>query len=102
MSEKLNTTLATRGSKYGEIESNCIVTAGLMRIVMTGDNADQLTDVHRECLHMICHKIARMVNGDVNYIDNPHDIAGYATLLEGYLKGQHSFKQPTQGGPTDA
>jgi len=26
--------------------------------------------------------MARIVNGDSNYIDNWHDIAGYATLVE--------------------
>ena len=33
-------------------------------------------------LDMICNKMARIVNGDPNYIDNWHDIAGYATLVE--------------------
>ena len=31
---------------------------------------------------MITNKMARIVNGDPNYIDNWHDIAGYATLVE--------------------
>ena len=35
---------------------------------------------------MIFHKIARCVCGDHNYIDNIHDIVGYAKLLEEFLK----------------
>ena len=31
---------------------------------------------------MIQHKIARVLNGDPNYPDNWHDIAGYARLVE--------------------
>jgi len=31
---------------------------------------------------MILHKIARILNGDPEYSDNWHDIAGYATLIE--------------------
>ena len=35
---------------------------------------------------MICSKMARIVNGDFDYIENWHDIAGYATLMERDLK----------------
>ena len=37
--------------------------------------------VHREALEMIVHKIARIVNGDPNYIDNWIDICGYSKLV---------------------
>jgi len=35
----------------------------------------------REALDMICHKIARIVNGNPDYADSWTDIAGYATLV---------------------
>lgn len=35
---------------------------------------------------MIAGKIARIINGDPNYVDSWHDIAGYATLIEQELK----------------
>lgn len=38
-------------------------------------------------LEMIAHKIARILNGDPNYADNWHDIAGYATLIDLQLQG---------------
>jgi hypothetical protein len=41
---------------------------------------NRLTSVQRESLEMIQHKIARMLNGDPDYIDNWVDIVGYATL----------------------
>jgi hypothetical protein len=43
-------------------------------------DADQI-----EALEMICHKIARVLNGDPNHHDHWHDIAGYATLVANRL-----------------
>jgi hypothetical protein len=78
-------TLEVRGSKYGTMENNANVTQLLMRVLKTGTSYESLDDMHLEVLHMIMHKISRMVNGDPDYVDNPHDIAGYAVLLENYL-----------------
>jgi hypothetical protein len=39
----------------------------------------------RESLEMICHKIARILNGNPNHKDHWHDIAGYAELIAGRL-----------------
>ena len=40
-----------------------------------------LTSVQRHALHMICHKIARIVTGKADFRDHWDDIAGYATLV---------------------
>ena len=37
---------------------------------------------------MILHKIGRILNGDPNYADSWHDIAGYAKLVEDELSGK--------------
>ena len=84
-------TLEQRGNRYGIISSNAAITQELMRVAMMGDTSGELTDVHRECLHMIFHKVARMVNGDCWYADNPHDIAGYAKLLEDYINDEKTL-----------
>jgi len=81
----VDATLQERGSRYGTIEGNASTTQAMMDVVAQSPRAGELTDVHMECLHMIFHKIARMVNGDPWYADNAHDIAGYAKLLEDYL-----------------
>lgn len=39
----------------------------------------------REALDMICHKMARILNGDPNYRDSWVDIAGYAMLVANRL-----------------
>ena len=41
----------------------------------------------QESLDMICHKIARIVNGDPDYADSWVDIAGYAKLVADRLQG---------------
>ncbi len=79
----VNETLKQRGGRYGSLEDNANVTQMLTQVVtLYGPNYDQLQNQHKEVLHMIFHKIARMVCGDVMYSDNMHDVAGYAKLLE--------------------
>ena len=41
-----------------------------------------------EALDMICHKIARIINGDPNHLDSWQDIAGYARLVAERLQGR--------------
>lgn len=81
----LANTLQQRGNRYGTIESNAHFIQEMMRLTLEFDKNNQLSDVHLECLHMIYHKIGRMVNGDCWYSDNAHDIGGYAKLLEDYI-----------------
>ena len=52
------------------------------------DNWDRLTCSQKESLEMVVHKIARILNGDPNYADSWHDIAGYATLIDQELTGE--------------
>ena len=80
-------TLVQRGNRYGSMEDNALLTQTLMFSVLAGarDSGHVLTPMHKECLHMIMHKVSRMVCGDPLYADNPHDIAGYASLLEEYI-----------------
>ena len=78
-------TLEQRGSRYGTFEDNARLTQALYATAI-GAAKTELSPMHREALHMIFHKIARMCSGDQWYADNPHDIAGYATLLEEYIE----------------
>jgi hypothetical protein len=84
--KKMVKTLKNRGELYGTMEDNADITQRLMAIIETSPNYldKRLSNIHLEVLHMIFHKIARMVSGDELYTDNMHDVAGYATLLEEY------------------
>ena len=79
----IDETLKQRGGRYGSLKDNAEVAQMLMKVVeVYAPNYSQLENPHKEALHMIFHKIARMVCGDVMYSDNMHDVAGYAKLLE--------------------
>ena len=74
-------TLAQRQSQYGCFEDVAFVTQGMIEL-MRKCNYDKMPASHQEALHMICSKMARIVNGDFNHKDSWHDIGGYAKLIE--------------------
>lgn len=80
--QSIEATLAERGSRYGDFESVAETTRALMCVLGDGDTFDELSALQYEALHMICSKMARIVNGDPDYKDNWHDIGGYAKLVE--------------------
>lgn len=79
---EINGTLSERGSRYGDYSDVAGTTQQLMAIVESGANYKHLNAEQKTSLFMIFNKIARAVNGDPDYEDNWHDIAGYATLAE--------------------
>ena len=75
-------TLKERGTRYGEFSDVANTTQNIKSAMHDGVSAEALTPVQWEALSMMASKIARIVNGDPDYIDNWHDIAGYARLVE--------------------
>ena len=83
----VNETLQERGKKYGEFPLHAVIAQELKRTVT--QYGAGLSDWHKEALDMIMHKVARILNGDPDYADSWHDIAGYAVLVEQkILKGK--------------
>jgi hypothetical protein len=80
-------TLEERGKRYGEFPDHAIVTQTLKRVIAEELNLRNkvLAPDQQEALDMICHKIGRIVNGDADYADSWHDIAGYAKLVDDRL-----------------
>ena len=78
-------TLNERQSQYGDFSDVAELTQGLLS-VMSKYGYDDMPNAHKESIHMIASKLARIVNGDCDYIENWHDISGYATLMERELK----------------
>lgn len=52
----------------------------LKDIVHQSKNWTELSDVQREALHMILHKVGRICSGNPDIHDHWDDIAGYAKL----------------------
>lgn len=90
----IENTLKDRNSEHGDFASHSKTCRALYSIIMDGDTAYNLKPVHIEALHMICHKIARIVNGNVDHIDSWHDIAGYAILVETWIRKEPIEKRP--------
>lgn len=78
-------TLNERQSQYGDFKDVAEMTQGLL-FVMEQYGYKDMPDMHKEALHMICSKMARIVNGDHNHLDSWHDIGGYAKLIENNIK----------------
>lgn len=76
----ISKTLAERETRYGSFQSFAEISQGI-KCAMRKGNWNLLDSDQRECLEMLAHKIARILNGDPNYHDSWHDIVGYAKLV---------------------
>jgi len=83
----VESTLNERGKRYGAFRDHAQLSQNLKNIAKIYGKAT-LSPSQQEALDMIFHKIARVLNGDPNYADSWHDIAGYATLVELELAGE--------------
>lgn len=79
-------TLAERGKRYGTFMTNASCAQAIKRAIWEHCAWHELQPDQQEALELICTKISRCVTGDPNHIDNWHDIAGYATLVEQRLR----------------
>ena len=99
MSDPMNLTetLQERGQRYGKFKGHAEITQALKRLIVlhtptsrtlpSGGTGPFLAADQQEALDMICHKIGRILNGDPDYADSWHDIAGYAQLVADRLNG---------------
>ena len=93
MTTNIEDTLKERGSRYGDFSDNAELSERLLLLLRVSIGYGNLRDVHKAALNVICQKIARIVNGDPEYKDNWHDIAGYAKLAEDRCTENKSEKQ---------
>jgi len=82
-------TLAERGERYGTFKGHAEISQRLKGVLrkFEAERGCDLDPDQREALEMVMHKIARILNGDPNYADSWHDIAGYAQLVADRLNG---------------
>lgn len=97
----IDTTLAERGERYGEFLSQSAISQDI-KFAMRGldgcpTNWNSLSSDQKESLEMIANKLGRILNGDPNYHDNWHDIAGYSKLVADRLLG--NIKKDTALNP---
>jgi len=79
-------TLQERGKRYGVFTRHAEISQQLKEVINQYQTKVLAAD-QQEALDMICHKIGRILNGDPDYADSWHDIAGYAQLVADRLNG---------------
>lgn len=82
----IKNTLAERHVLYGNFLDESVIAMSLKGYLRLGPGWERLTSDQQNALDNICQKMARIINGDPNYIDNWHDIQGYARLIEDALR----------------
>lgn len=80
--------LAERGRRYGVFKNQAFISQNLKADIdiYVSQSGTVLAPDQKEALEMICHKIARIINGDPDYADSWIDIAGYAKLVADRLE----------------
>lgn len=79
--KQLKEILSERQATHGSFETHSKIAQGLKRVVAEGVSYNKLTDIQKEGLEMVLHKIARIVNGNPNTREHWIDGAGYCTLV---------------------
>jgi hypothetical protein len=96
MTADITTTLTERGKRYGPFTGHARITQELKQVIYMhtpsrrirdGKDVPFLAPDQQEALDMIAHKIGRILNGDPDWADSWHDIAGYAQLVADRLSG---------------
>lgn len=77
--------LNERSKTHGNFKDVALTTQSALDTFRQGKNYSKLSPMQREALHMLCTKLARIVNGDSTFKDHWEDIAGYATLVMGEI-----------------
>lgn len=70
-----------RGRTHGEFRDHARVAQNLKLIMVQEETWLQLSNIQREALDMIAHKIGRILAGDPEFRDHWMDISGYAHLV---------------------
>jgi hypothetical protein len=81
VAQSISSTLDARQDTYGSFEDVATTSQNLQAVIADAVGDKEVSAVQQEALQAICSKLARLANGDINYIDSWHDIAGYATLV---------------------
>ena len=84
--DDITETLQERGKRYGVFTRHAEISQQLKEVINQYQTKVLAAD-QQEALDMICHEIGRIMNGDPDYADSWHGIAGYAQLVADRLNG---------------
>jgi len=86
MPETIEDTLKDRGTKYGDFTDHARISQDLKQVMMATPGWKRLSPDKREALEMVQHKIARILNGNPEYLDSWTDLQGYSKLAADRVK----------------
>jgi hypothetical protein len=73
--------LVERGKTHGDFADHAAVTQSIKSLLAGWHTYRNLSDIQKESLEMIAHKIGRILAGNPNHHDHWFDISGYAMLV---------------------
>lgn len=79
-------TLHERQQTHGDFSTHAEISQSLLDVCQRYGYRQNLSAIQKESLEMICHKIARILNGNPDYHDHWLDIGGYAQLVADRLR----------------
>ena len=88
MPSDISSTLAERHKTHGSFIDNANYSQRLKSVMHDSMNWYDLVPIQQEALEYLACKIARILSTSGCNIDDWHDIAGYSTLVEKWLKGE--------------
>ena len=97
----VSATLAERGARYGSFYDHATIAQGLQEVLLETPNWFKLQPDVRQMMIVITDKLARILNGDPEYLDNYHDIQGYARLVEARIQKDEESKKAKLFEPSE-
>ena len=85
--------LEERSKQYGAFIDHSIIAQGLKDLMRATPGWTRLAPDQKESLEMVMHKIARVLNGDPNFLDSWIDSGGYIKLVTDRLEVQAKTKK---------
>jgi hypothetical protein len=79
-------TIISREAQHGSFKNVSDTAQNLKTVIRDSAHWDDLMNIQQEALDLIITKIARILSGNADFQDHWHDIAGYAILVEQFLK----------------
>lgn len=77
----IHATLSERGQNYGAFATHAAISQALKTVMHGTDGWGKMQPDQRECLEMVMHKIARLLNGNPQFLDTYRDCVGYLQLV---------------------
>jgi hypothetical protein len=80
-SQTTESLLEQRAKTHGSYDIHANVTQEIKKLFRHNSSHDKFSDIQRESLDMIAHKLGRIIAGDPDFRDHWQDISGYAMLV---------------------